>query len=124
MINFLNSGSGFQNERIHARGGEIDQRTGAHLVYRFIAALVIGFDVFHLTEQSLGREKIQIRRIRLALSVVEGQEDAPEKTIRMRADVNMVESVPVLFHFPDEILIGRELVGILRLGRFPNLDRP
>jgi hypothetical protein len=66
----------------------------------------IVFDVGELLSQGVRRQEIQVSRGGLGV-----EEDAPEEGGGIGAHVQEVESVPVVFHGPDKIWVGRELVG-------------
>ena len=119
MVDLSNPLGGCVDERVHLGLGEVDHRAGAHGIRPFVAALVIGFDVFQLVKQSLSREEIQIGKLRLGV-----QKDAPVQAIGMGADVNVIESVPILLHFPDEVLVRGKLFGVAFLRGLADVDRP
>jgi hypothetical protein len=52
------------------------------------------------------------------------QKDTPEQAIRVIANVDEIQPVPVLFDLPDEILVGGELFLVFFLCWAANLPAP
>lgn len=75
--------------------------------------------MIQLARQRLGWEKVQGEAVRAGV-----QKDAPEQSVGVIADVEMVQPVPVIFHLPDELAVGGELFGEAFLRGAANRDRP
>ena len=84
-----------------------------------VSALIVLPDVLHTLPDGLERQEVQPPCFGLSV-----QEDTPEQTFRVVTDIDKVKAVPVLFDFPDEILVGRELPGLTRLDWVSNLFAP
>ena len=107
------------DKMIHCFLGKIDHRAGQHGLDLVIITLVERFDVAQLAGQGLGRKKIQFCGNRLGV-----QKDAPVQAVVLFANVDMVQPVPVSFHFPDKGFVRSELLGVAFGGRFAYLYCP
>jgi hypothetical protein len=83
-----------------------------------VRSLVILFNIRNPLANGLSRHELTIR----PLSNRRG--NTPEKVVRLLAQVEKVEAVPVLLHFPDEVLIGIEFSRMALVRRASDLDGP
>src|SRR5512136_2175551 len=74
-----------------------------HRLDLFISALVVLLNVLNIPANPLREKEVQSAQFGLG-----GQEDAPEQAIRVVTNIDEIETIPVFFDFPDEILVRRK----------------
>ena len=88
-------------------------------LHSLVSALIVLLYILNSLTNCLERQEIQSAGIRPGI-----QEYAPEQAIRMIADEDKVETVPVFLDFPDEVPISRELGRKALRGRYGNFLAP
>ena len=112
--------SGTAHKTVHFRFGEIDHRARHHGFDLVVIALVEGFDMAPVG----GAKAWDGRKSSSAEAGLSAQKDAPEQAVWMFTHVDLVQPIPVFFHFPDEFLVRGKLFGPALSGGMPDFDRP